>query len=289
LGRVSVQIGDAPAGWVQSAEGGAAFADVVTEKPGPDGVAHKHLGPLKYEDITMATGTGMSKMFYDWIWGCVQGNGKDTSKDGAIHYCDSDGKIRSILEWRGGVIREIAFPALDASSKDAAKMTLTVSPESTRTAPGVGSHGLQGVKVPPWLRSNFRVSIQGCEDACKRISKVEAFTIKRAVADTAIAGTRASENIPAALEIPNLVLTVAEPFAGQFVDWHRSFVVDGKNSQDMERTGELQFLTPDLQEELFRLSFLGLGIFKLTREKVEAGSENVRRLVAAMYCERVQF
>lgn len=289
LGRISVQIGSEPAGWVQSGEGGAAFADVVTETPGPDGIAHKHLGPLKYADITMATGPGMSSVFYDWVQGWIQGSGKDPGKDGAVHYCDPDGKIRSSLQWRGGVIREIAFPALDASSKDAAAMTLTVSPQSTRTVPGAGSQSIQRVKVPVWLRSNFGVSIQGCEDACKRVSKIEAFTIKQAVPATAIGDTRTSVGTAAAIEFPNLVLSVAESFSGQLLDWHRSFVIDGKNSPDMQRTGELQFLTPDLQRELFRLSFLGLGIFKLTREKVEAGSENVRRLVAEMYCERAQF
>ena len=36
---------------------------------------------------------------------------------------------------------------------------------------------------------------------------------------------------------------------------------------------------------LFTLTFKHLGIFKLTPEKVEAGSENIRRVKAEMYCE----
>ena len=40
---------------------------------------------------------------------------------------------------------------------------------------------------------------------------------------------------------------------------------------------------------LFTLTFSGLGMFKLTPEKVEAGSENVRRVKAEMYCEQITF
>ena len=40
---------------------------------------------------------------------------------------------------------------------------------------------------------------------------------------------------------------------------------------------------------LLTLNFAGLGIFKLTPEKVEAGSENIRRIKAEMYCESIEF
>jgi hypothetical protein len=48
------------AGMASSAEGGYASADVVTERPGPDGIVHKHIAGAKYEDTTVNCGTGMS-------------------------------------------------------------------------------------------------------------------------------------------------------------------------------------------------------------------------------------
>ena len=57
----------------------------------------------------------------------------------------------------------------------------------------------------------------------------------------------------------------------------------------MERGGSLTYLTPDLKTELFTITFEHLGIFKLTPEKVEAGSENIRRVKAEMYCEDMSF
>src|SRR5712692_5541900 len=60
---------DALGGFVQSAEGGQATSDVVNEKVGADHLIHKHLAGVKYEDITINCGTGMSKAFYDWVKG----------------------------------------------------------------------------------------------------------------------------------------------------------------------------------------------------------------------------
>ena len=75
---------------------------------------------------------------------------------------------------------------------------------------------------------------------------------------------------------------------GKCLKWHESFVIDGKNSTDQERTGRLQYLSQDLKTVLLTVNFTGLGIFKLTPEKVEAGSENIRRVRAEMYCENIQ-
>ena len=66
-------------------------------------------------------------------------------------------------------------------------------------------------------------------------------------------------------------------------------VIKGNNGDDKEKGGTLEYLTPNLQEVLFTLTFQHLGIFKLTPEKVESGSENIRRLKAEMYCEDIQF
>ena len=66
-GRFALEIDGAHAGWLHSAEGGHATSDVVTEKVGADMIQKKHLAGVKYEDISISCGTGMSKAFYDWI------------------------------------------------------------------------------------------------------------------------------------------------------------------------------------------------------------------------------
>jgi hypothetical protein len=56
----------------------------------------------------------------------------------------------------------------------------------------------------------------------------------------------------------------------------------------VHRAGTLDFRTSDQQSVLFSLNFMGLGIFRLTPDKVQADSESVRRVKAEMYCEQIK-
>src|SRR5262249_1590807 len=119
-GRYGIELGGALAGWVQSVEGGHAFSDVVNEKLGPDHVIHKHIAGVKYEEITITCGTGMTKPFFDWVRDSF--DRKDTRKDGAVITADFNFNEASRMTFNQALISEIGFPALDASSKEAAKI-----------------------------------------------------------------------------------------------------------------------------------------------------------------------
>jgi hypothetical protein len=288
-GKFAVEVNNAAAGLVQSVEGGYASAPVINEKPGPDKIVRKHIGPVQYEQITIACGAGMSKGFYEWIKAAL--DRKPARLDGAIHNCDFDGNIVSTLDWRKGLITEVGFPASDGAAKDVAFMTVRIAPESTlhKKAGGKINPSQYPVKQQKWLSSNFRLSIPGCEEACKRVSRIDAFSIKQQILEYPPSELRDYQKEPGNLEIPNLVITMAESHADEFYDWHKSFVIDGRNGQDQEKTGQLDYVSQDLSSTLFTLNFQGLGIFKLTAEKVEAGSENIRRVKAEMYCESMTF
>ena len=289
-GKYGVELDGIMAGWISSAEGGHAQSDVVSEKIGPDHIIHKHLAGVKYEDITVNCGTGMSKAFYEWIKASFDHNYQ--RKNGAIVTADYNYKELSRLTFHNALITEIGFPALDAASKDAAKMTIKFSPEYTKVDMKQGNSIANAYKndqaiQKKWLPSNYKLVIDGLD--CTRVNKIEAITIKQKVVENPTGELRTYEKEPAHLEIPNLVVTLAESHAKEFYDWHDSFVIKGENGDDKEKKGSLTYLTPDLKTELFTISFDHLGIFKLTPEKVEAGSENVRRVKAEMYCEQITF
>src|SRR3954469_3231785 len=48
-------------GSVKSVDGGTPVAEVVEEPPGPDGLVHKHIGNVKYDDFTVQLGLGMGR------------------------------------------------------------------------------------------------------------------------------------------------------------------------------------------------------------------------------------
>src|SRR5579872_1464322 len=106
-GKYAIDLGGGFAGWISSVEGGNAVADVITEKMGVDVHHRKHLGNVKYEEISFQCGTGMSNGLYDWIQtGFNLTNGTAGRKDGALVFCDYDSYELSRLEWKFGMMTE---------------------------------------------------------------------------------------------------------------------------------------------------------------------------------------
>jgi len=273
-----LELGGASAGSLKSVEGGGVSGEVVAEKQGPDGVVRKHLAGVKYEDITVNCGTGMSKAFYGWLSDTL--DRRTPRQDGAIVGADR-------LNFYHGLVTELGFPALDASSKEQASLTVTISPEYTRRVTGKGaglsSSGLKGQKVEQWLRSSFRLRIDGLD--CTRVRSIDAFTVRQKVSESAVGELRDYATEPPSLEVPNLVVTVAEAFADSFHEWLDDFVIKGNNGSGSEKNGTLEYLSPALRDAHFTLTFRNLGIFRLT--PLSADPRSVRSVRAEMYCEQL--
>jgi len=286
-GKFALELDGIGAGWLRDADGGQAFADVVTEKVGPDHIAHKHLAGVKYEDITVTSGTGMSKNFYSWI--AASWKTTFARKDGSIIAADFNLQAKSVREFVNGLITETTIPAMDASSKDAAFMTVKFAPEFVRNKNGSGK---VDQPVPPaqkkWLPSNFRLEIDGLD--CTRVNKIDAFTVKLSVVSNSTGELSEVEVEPAHVEFPNLVITFAESSAASWQKWFETFVVQSNNGDEQEKSGTLTFLAPDLKSELGKVSFFHLGIFKLDDDASEDASGSViQRVKAELYCERMEF
>ena len=288
-GKFALELDEVFQGIVLSTDGGDAYADVIDEPPGVGGVIHKHIGQPEYEDIRIALDMNMESATYDWIKHCMDHSPE--RKNGAIIAADFNYKELSRLSFSEALITEIAFPALDAASKDPAKMTLKFAPESTRRLKGSGAtlkaNTRKGQKT--WLVSNFRISIDGLEAACTKVNKIEALVVKQKFLVNSDGEVRDIGREPAKLEIPNLTLTVPESAAQEWIDWADDFIIKGNNGDDKERNGTLDFLSPNLAAVLGRLSFSHLGIFKCTPEKSESNSDSIRRFKVEMYCEEMRF
>jgi hypothetical protein len=130
-----------------------------------------------------------------------------------------------------------------------------------------------------WLPANFRLSIAGLEEPCTRVNKVEALVVKQSIVNNADGQSDFT------VDIPNLVITLPESVAQPFIDWHQSFVIDGKNSDDDERNGSLTYLATD-GTILGQLTFQHLGIIRAANDPTD---QTVRRVKAEMYCENMVF
>ena len=280
-GRYALELDGIVAGWVKSVEGGHATSDVVIEQLGPDYIQKKHISNLKYEDIKLDIGIGMSRAFWGWIESSLAR--KYNRKSGAIIAADYDYKEKSRLEFTDALITEVGMPALDGASKDPCYMTLKIAPETTRRVAGSG----KPIQAPPhtqkkWLTSNFRLTLGDLD--CTRVNKIEAITIKQKVIEDGTSNTILIG------DVPNLGVTMPEgTWGNRFYDWADDFVIKGNNGDDKELRGRLEYLAPDLKSVLFYMDFAHVGVFKVAPDKWESGAEGIRRVKAEMYCEDIRF
>ena len=287
VGHISFTLDERPAGFVSSAVGGSAFADVVNEKVGPSPFVRKHIAGVKYEDITVSAGTGMSKAFYSWIQESFAG--RTPAHSGSIAGTDFNFKVIEQRDFSSALITEVGFPALDAASKDAAKLSIKFQPESTRVRFGGGGSiqpGTVNQKLAKWDVNNFKLTINGMDTSF--VSKIDAINFKWIYSsfngETGSTFRQLSE-----IEVPNIKFAIAEAHAKDFFQWHQDFVINGNNSSENEKTGSLSFLSADLKTELFRLDFSGLGIFALDPDPLLTTAKEIRQVTAQLYCDKSIF
>jgi phage tail-like protein len=274
-------------GFIKSVEGGGISADVIQEKVGTDYFVKKHIGSPKYEDLLLRIDLSMDKRVYEWI--AALWNGKYTRKDVNILVADDTMQVKTQSELFNVMLTEVTIPAMDGASKEPCYLTLRLSPEYSRykKASGKLTNGVGKRKQKSWLPSNFRLEIGGLD--ATRVSKVDAFTIKQTLVTDAVGEMRVYQQEPSKLEFPPLKITLAENYAKSWIDWHEDFVIKGNSSDSQEKNGSLTFLTPNLTSELAHVNFFNLGIFRWAPEKAQALSDQIKRVAAELYCERMEF
>jgi hypothetical protein len=257
---------------VKSIEGGAAVGVVMTAAPAAG--AHfreKHLSGVRFEPIAIAASSRRARPLFDWITTAWQGT--LPQKNGAVLRANASGTPQAKREFVKAVLVETIVPMLDAGSRDPADFTVRLAPERTRdvtpptTLPPVG---------PPtpgdatFMSSNFRLNIVGLD--CMRVSKIDSFTVKHNVTP--------ATGVP---EFPNLRIELSAASAGTWRTWFQSFVIDGHSSATDEKSGSLSFLNASLTTVLATINLYNLGIFRL-----ENAPANPSRVVAELYCERME-
>jgi hypothetical protein len=283
--KFALTLGGVQIGSLYSAAGGDAFGQVVTEKVGPDNIALKHLGGVAYEPITVVTDFH-SKALMNWI--AESWKGKYTRQSGSILEIDYDYNIRGEKEFFNAIIAETTLPALDAAAKDPARITVKLAPEYTRLKAGSGTKaGTSTEKTSArWLPSNFRFEMTGLDGS--KVNKIDAITVRQTVTENAVGELRDYQKEPSAIDFPNLKITLASSSAQSWAAWHEDFVIKGNSEASKERSGAIVYLDPYMKTEYGRLNLSNCGIFKLSQEPVVAGAESISRMVAELYCERME-
>jgi hypothetical protein len=293
-GRFSLELDDKkPVGFVEALDGGHFKSDALKSplggRPGQTGgdfLVMQYPGRPKYEQVTIGVGASMTKPFWNWVAATL--DRKPERRTGALVMYDFNNKERQRRTFKEALISEVQFPALDANSKNPARMQIKIDPEILEYTDGDRSSlqyqhaNEQWRKQKMWQSSNFAMRLERFGDAKLNLSKVDAFTVKQGVMTDAVGAERAVRKVPGKLELPNLTVTFSEADAKQWMDWYKKAVVDG----DYEHTtGSLIYFATDNTTEIMRVEFEGLCILNLDIEKYEARKESISRVKAVMSME----
>jgi hypothetical protein len=273
-------------GYVTKAEGGNIFSEVVKEESGEEYYVKKHVASPTPRDIVLEFGAGMDPALYNWIKGALQR--QYLPKNGALLTIDFRGDIRSRLEFEQAQITQVTFPELDGSSKNQLRFSIRLTPLSTHLNPKTGgtlSTKLQQTKQ--LLTSNFRLAIDGL--SMNTTSTVDALIVNLPrLVDPASVCVECNPTPVGPIDFPNLIVTISASQADSVYEWLEKFVIQGDNSDESEKEGTLDYLSPNFQSSLFQLAFKQLGIFEVAPLS-SSNTDTIARVVVSMYCERIEF
>jgi hypothetical protein len=272
-----------PVGYAVDASGGQPVAEVIDEPADASGLIKKHLGDVTIEPIVLRVRLGMASPMYDWI-ATVPARGQ-VAHDGAVVFVDHNYRETARLAWTGGLISEVVFPPLDATSKEQASIVVTILPMSaryTRSAGGaVQSSFAASAKSKKFLPSNFRVSIDGLPSFSTRISKVSAISVRQDL-------TREEGALQlGAVHVGDVEMTGPEAWSSDLRAWFDDFVVGGRNEDKYERSVVVEVLEPAQKDALYTVRLGQVGIYALTESRSEATSTAIAKVTAELYCEEL--
>jgi hypothetical protein len=264
-------------GFLRSADGGGVTTDIQTYQQGRVNDLWRQVGRPKFGDITLQVGMGLAPPFYSWISDFF--NRTVTRKNGAIIGADFNYKERTRRNFTDALIAEVGVPALDGGSKDAALMTVKITPEgmtyeTIEDGEKLASPPGLGLPNKMWHAANFRFTIDGFEDSLRRVTKIDAFSIKQQILDYPAGHRRTSIRVPGRIDFPPVNIYVPQVDAELLIEQANTRLIDYEKPDDGGMNATLEFLAPDLST-LATINMTGVDIVSAEPQKLDASAETV--------------
>jgi len=260
---------------VVSAGGGTAVG-IVTSTPSADGQHDKRLSGVNYEDIIIEVSpTALPKSLADVL------SGKYVPLSGSLRFGSFDYKTVRRLSFQNAMISSVRFPALDAASKEAARVEFTLSPESTKeeAVKGEDMKGAASSKQKSAMVNFFRVQLG--ELPANRVSKVTPIELRAESREAGASKQRGDSKEPAGFEIPNIKLTISAVDAEPWRKWHHDSVISGKTD---EKTMVVELVDATMKDVLLGLELTGVGIVAV-RDEPQESVDKIARIEVEVYAE----
>jgi hypothetical protein len=287
-GHFELQLDGAPTtAYLKTVDGGYVKASLVDEPIGPENHRIKHTSTVDIDPFSVEFGISGANTVLKWIQSSWR---KEWSrKNGQITHANFDLKSTFTHEFFDALITETTFPALDGSSKEAAYLKVKVQPEKVITkkqAPGAQLVPSMGVKQKLWMCSGFQLSIDGL-DEMRYTNKIDSFTIKQGVKKFYTGEDRFPQIEPTKIEFPHISGTIAAEYADGLHDWYQKYIVTGQADPKAQKSGSLEFLSPDRKSTIFRINLFEVGLVGLSMQSSSANSDQIKRMKFELYVGRM--
>lgn len=285
----ALEIDGSKVGTIRNIDGGGIKADVVTYQHGDGGDNWRQLGRTRYEDLKITSGLVAGEALWSWINKCM--SGQPERRNGAVSAADYEYKEKARREFTDGLIAEVGFPKFDAHDKNPANVTVTVACEKMSYAKG--SNSVIPVDDPASEKQksvsacNFTFSVSGFEKACKRVNKVDAFSVKCKIIEHQVSTRIENIKIPGKIEYPNITFYLPEVDAKPFLDHHKKNSMDGKHGKPIPSATLVFHNNAKAQRGSF--TFKDCTIFAVTHDKHEATTDEIRMVKVEMAIEGIEF
>jgi hypothetical protein len=265
-------------------DGGNIKASVVTVDMGTKQPLRKQISSLNYEPFTIAVDLAMGEPLAEWINATLDLS--PIRKSGTVVSASVDYGAKSYRHFRDALIEEITIPSVNASSKQPAVFTIKFKPEEITATKGDNAiQNVVSIGQKTALCSNFRLRIGDLP--CRRVSKVDSFTIRQSVSAQAVGNVPDGGSDRAMVEFPNLKLTFSAVDLDPWHDWFTDFVLLGNNGPEKAVQGALEFLAPSTTDVLGAVELSQVGIFALYPETSRTGADAVAHFAAELYVEKM--
>jgi hypothetical protein len=273
--------------YLKSLDGGYMGHSLVSESIGSENKPIRHAAVADVDPISFEIGMSGSGSVLRWIQDSWNKNYQQRS--GQINHANFNMERVFEHEFSDALITETTFPTLDGASKDAAYLKVKFQPKAvaTRKASGPKLTPVGGAKQKGWVCSAFRFSIDGIDDAIY-VNKIDSFTIKQNVKKMMVGKFREIELTPTKIDFPNLSCTIALEKADGILDWYDQYVVKGKKDPNAQKQGSIEFLSPDRNKTLFRITLWNMGILKAAIPQSTANADTIKRLKFDLYVSEMQ-
>ena len=277
--------------FLKSIEGGWPKASIADEPMGGQLHRSKQVTLVEVDPISVEFGMTGANDLLQWIQGSW--NRQWDRRNGQMTHADFNLHTTYEHEFYNALVAETTIPTLDAASKESGYIKCKIQPETVlvKTLPGTGArvNGRMGLKTKQklWTPSAFRFNLDQLDDM-QYTSKIESFTIKQGIKKLFTGADRFPAIEPTKIEFPNLTGTISLAYADKLLKWQDDYIRKGRKDHDQQKSGSIEFLSPDRSQTIFRINLFQVGLISAQIMPSQANQDAIKRVKFEMYVHRME-